>query len=99
MCILLLCCRTGVVAIMEDLNLRKATPTVALSDVPVFDTSDEKDIDVISSDVPKKYMGTENDRRDMIVLGKKQVLRRNFGFTTMLGFGSTVICSWEVVLP
>ena len=31
--------------------------------------------------------------------GKKQVLRRNFKFITMLGFGSTVICSWEVILP
>lgn len=35
----------------------------------------------------------------MKTLGKKQVLRRNFRFITMLGFGSTVICSWEVILP
>lgn len=35
----------------------------------------------------------------MMTLGKKQVLRRNFRLITMLGFGSTVICSWEVILP
>ncbi|KAF2772311.1 amino acid transporter-like protein [Teratosphaeria nubilosa] len=54
---------------------------------------------VRSGSIPRKHIGTEADRRDMITLGKKQVLRRNFKFITMLGFGSTVICSWEVILP
>lgn len=49
--------------------------------------------------VAPKYIGTVADQRDMMTLGKKQVLRRNFRFITMLGFGSTVICSWEVILP
>lgn len=49
--------------------------------------------------VDPKYRGTSRDQHDMYVLGKKQVLRRNFKFITMLGFGSTVICSWEVILP
>ncbi|KAK4506653.1 hypothetical protein PRZ48_000385 [Zasmidium cellare] len=31
----------------------------------------------------------------MNILGKKQVLRRNFKFFTMLGFASTVMVSWE----
>jgi hypothetical protein len=31
------------------------------------------------------------DRREMSMLGKKQVLRRQFKFTTMLGFASTVV--------
>jgi hypothetical protein len=36
----------------------------------------EKDLDrVVSGSVPKKYVGTEADMRDMITLGKKQVLR------------------------
>ncbi|KAK6399016.1 hypothetical protein LTR65_000574 [Meristemomyces frigidus] len=62
------------------------------------DALQEKD-DTISASIAAKYHGTEADRRDMITLGKKQVLRRNFKFITMLGFGSTVICSWEVILP
>lgn len=55
--------------------------------------------DVVSHNVPHKYRGTQADQYDMATLGKKQVLRRNFKFITMLGFGSTVICSWEVLLP
>ena len=50
------------------------------------------------SNVAAKYRGTDADARDMAVLGKKQVLRRNFGFLTMLGFASTCIASWEGVL-
>lgn len=60
--------------------------------------ADNKQTTSVPSVAPK-YMGTPSDQRDMIVLGKKQVLRRNFRFVTMLGFGSTVICSWEVILP
>lgn len=33
----------------------------------------------------------------MVVLGKKQVLRRNFKFITMLGFASTVLVAWEIL--
>lgn len=40
--------------------------------------------------VPGTYQGTANDRREMSMLGKKQVLRRNFRFVGMLGFASTV---------
>lgn len=53
----------------------------------------------LSPSVAPKYRGTSADQKDMMTLGKKQVLRRNFRFVTMLGFGSTVICSWEVLLP
>ena len=42
------------------------------------------------STVPERYRGTLADHHDMIVLGKKQVLRRNFKFVTMIGFSSTV---------
>lgn len=34
----------------------------------------------------------------MKMLGKKQVLRRQFKFSTMLGFASTVMVAWEFVL-
>ena len=43
------------------------------------------------TNVPEKYRGTAADQHDMAVLGKKQVLRRNFNFITMLGFASTVM--------
>lgn len=51
-----------------------------------------------AGNVPLKYRGTAADARDMQVLGKEQVLRRNFKFLTMLGFTSTVICAWEIML-
>ncbi|KAK0770381.1 hypothetical protein LTR75_017497 [Friedmanniomyces endolithicus] len=53
----------------------------------------------VDATIPSKYRGTAADQRDMVVLGKKQVLRRNFKFGTMLGFASTVMASWEVLLP
>ncbi|ERF72192.1 hypothetical protein EPUS_02079 [Endocarpon pusillum Z07020] len=53
---------------------------------------------VVAPTVPHKYRGTVTDKRDMQTLGKVQVLRRNFKFVTMLGFASTVICTWEGLL-
>jgi choline transport protein len=46
----------------------------------------------------EKYQGTSFDRKEMSILGKKQVLRRQFKFSTMLGFASTVMVAWEFVL-
>jgi hypothetical protein len=40
--------------------------------------------------VQRAYQGTAADRREMRMLGKQQVLRRQFKFVTMLGFASTV---------
>ncbi|KAK5130535.1 hypothetical protein LTR08_001965 [Meristemomyces frigidus] len=51
----------------------------------------------VPGDVPAKYRGTATDQHDMLVLGKKQVLRRNFKFITMLGFASTVMVAWEIL--
>jgi len=50
------------------------------------------------SDLPAKYQGTAADRHDMSMLGKRQVLRRQFRFWTMLGFASTVMVAWEFCL-
>lgn len=47
--------------------------------------------------IPEQYRGTAADQHDMLVLGKRPVLRRNFKFVTMLGFASTVMISWEWV--
>lgn len=35
------------------------------------------------------------DEMEMAHLGKKQQLRRNFGFMTMLGFSCTLMITWE----
>ncbi|KAF7585472.1 hypothetical protein BBP40_010869 [Aspergillus hancockii] len=48
--------------------------------------------------VEPKYMGTMADQRDMNVLGRVQVLRRNFRFISIVGFGCTLISTWEVIL-
>lgn len=53
---------------------------------------------VVSTHIPEKYRGTSVDRHDMHVLGKKQVLRRNFKGITMLGFASMVMVAWEALL-
>ena len=59
--------------------------------------SDQVDEVVVSKNVPEKYRGTQADKYDMLVLGRKQVLRRNFNFLTMFGFSSTVMTAWEIL--
>ncbi|KAI4089861.1 MAG: hypothetical protein LQ344_005120 [Seirophora lacunosa] len=48
--------------------------------------------------VKPKWRGTEQDKTDMDVLGRGQVLRRNFKLLSALAFGSTLICTWEIML-
>ncbi|PIG69434.1 amino acid permease [Aspergillus arachidicola] len=48
--------------------------------------------------VPAKYRGTVKDQADMSALGREQVLRRNFRFISIVGFGCTLIATWEVIL-
>ncbi|KAJ6021942.1 Amino acid/polyamine transporter I [Penicillium herquei] len=38
------------------------------------------------------------DDEDMARQGKKQQFQRNFGFLSMLGFTTTMMCTWEAVL-
>lgn len=38
------------------------------------------------------------DERDLRRLGKKPVLKRNFGFMQILGFSCTVLVTWEGIL-
>ncbi|XHG04932.1 hypothetical protein AWENTII_008186 [Aspergillus wentii] len=51
-----------------------------------------------TGNVPAKYRGTTADKLDMSALGREQVLRRNFRFISIVGFGCTLIATWEVVL-
>ncbi|PLB48531.1 amino acid transporter [Aspergillus steynii IBT 23096] len=53
---------------------------------------------VPKSHVPTKYRGTAADQADMSALGREQVLRRNFRYISIVGFGCTLIATWEVVL-
>ncbi|APA06522.1 hypothetical protein sscle_02g012920 [Sclerotinia sclerotiorum 1980 UF-70] len=42
--------------------------------------------------------GRTRDEKDLIRLGKKPVLKRNFGFMSILGFSCTVLITWEGML-
>jgi hypothetical protein len=54
--------------------------------------------DGAKSRVAAKYLGTEGDKAQMRMLGRTQETRRVFTFITILGFGSTLIVTWEVLL-
>ncbi|KAL8971410.1 MAG: hypothetical protein Q9197_003289 [Variospora fuerteventurae] len=47
--------------------------------------------------VADRYQGTPADRHDMRMLGRIQVLRRNFNFIPILGFSVVLICTWELL--
>ncbi|KAL6241072.1 hypothetical protein RBB50_011975 [Rhinocladiella similis] len=79
---------------LDSKQMRAAEPSSEPGSPPdEFDVFDEG-----VSHVAEKFRGTSADKRDMMVMGKKQVLRRNFNFVTMLGFASTCIASWEGIL-
>ncbi|KAL9000336.1 MAG: hypothetical protein Q9169_001053 [Polycauliona sp. 2 TL-2023] len=40
----------------------------------------------------------DRDRDELARLGKRQVLKRNFGFMSMLGFSCTIMVTWEGML-
>ncbi|KAF2804150.1 putative GABA permease [Mytilinidion resinicola] len=47
---------------------------------------------------PAEPSRQEKDNQDLARLGKKPVLKRNFGFVSMLAFACTVMITWEGVL-
>ncbi|KAI5364589.1 Putative amino acid/polyamine transporter I [Septoria linicola] len=63
-----------------------------------FESSDEDGFELSEYAVAKKWQGTAADRKDMSQLGRVQQLRRNFQFLSILGFGCTLIATWEVML-
>ncbi|ERF69373.1 hypothetical protein EPUS_08645 [Endocarpon pusillum Z07020] len=74
---------------------------VGFSETPktqVDPTLEACEMDEYDTNVPKKHRGTDADRRDMQIHGRKQELHRIFGFVSMMGFGSTLICTWEILL-
>ncbi|PQE28242.1 amino acid permease protein [Rutstroemia sp. NJR-2017a WRK4] len=64
-----------------------------------IDQDVEKDIHDEPGQVEERWRGTRTDKHDMEILGKKQVLRRNFHFISILGFSSAVMATWELLLP
>ncbi|KAM3421995.1 hypothetical protein BST61_g2372 [Cercospora zeina] len=63
-----------------------------------LDSSEEDAHELSEYAVAKKWRGTPADRKDMSQLGRVQQLRRNFQFLSILGFGCTLIATWEVLL-
>ncbi|KAK0925344.1 hypothetical protein LTR57_004995 [Friedmanniomyces endolithicus] len=66
-----------------------------------YGTTTAKDLeldDVNTSRIAPKYQGTEEDKVHMKTLGRKQETQRVFTFVTMIGFGSTLIVTWETLL-
>ena len=53
-------------------------------------------VDVTEGGIDEK-LGTEYDQRNMIRMGKKQELRRDFQFFSIWGFAVMLGCSWEYV--
>ncbi|KAL8718370.1 MAG: hypothetical protein Q9225_004487 [Loekoesia sp. 1 TL-2023] len=77
-------------------DLHSKVQTYAINDEPEQHSMDQ--LDPTGVLVKPKWRGTSMDKMDMEVLGRNQVLRRNFRFLSMLGFGSTLICTWEILL-
>ena len=54
-------------------------------------------VEVSPGDVSEK-LGTEYDQRDMVRMGKKQELRREFQFFSITGYAVLLSCSWEFAM-
>jgi len=48
--------------------------------------------------ISSKWMGTATDQLDMSILGRVQVVRRNFNFVPIVGFSCSLIATWEIIL-
>ena len=64
-------------------------------------TWSEAELDVRQLDVSEgatdEKLGNEHDQRNMVRMGKKQELRRDFQFFSIWGFAVMLGCSWEYV--
>ena len=52
-----------------------------------------------ANQLSEAHRGTQFDVRDMHRLGKRQEFMRNFRFFSILGFTSTLMCTWEGSSP
>ncbi|KAL8789180.1 MAG: hypothetical protein Q9213_001287 [Squamulea squamosa] len=60
-------------------------------------SSDDVQLADFTATVADKWQGTAADKHDMVILGRSQVLRRNFSFISILGFSAVLICTWELI--
>lgn len=63
-----------------------------------YDGDGDDGFEMAEGVVARKWQGTSADRKDMTQLGRVQELRRNFQFLSILGFGCTLIATWEVII-
>lgn len=87
----------------KDTDQAMATPTAngTYQMQDVLKSGDEAHVQVQETNHDPEYNGpdyTYNDKADMHRLGKKQELRRNFRFTSILGFVAIAMGTWEVIL-
>lgn len=54
-------------------------------------------MDLRDAEIPRSPPSSSDDAA-LARLGKKPVLKRNFGFLTILGFSCTVLITWEGTL-
>ncbi|KAL8896390.1 MAG: hypothetical protein Q9192_003116 [Flavoplaca navasiana] len=63
----------------------------------VFDGTDHKSPEHTQIEL-EHQSSYDRDRDELARLGKKQVLKRNFAFMSMLGFSCTIMVTWEGML-
>jgi choline transport protein len=64
-----------------------------------MELDDRPKTEAFSSSVTEAgHDGYSRDDKDLMRLGKKPALKRNFGFMQILGFSCTVLVTWEGIL-
>ncbi|KFY48511.1 hypothetical protein V495_01268 [Pseudogymnoascus sp. VKM F-4514 (FW-929)] len=93
---------------MEDYNGKDLAKSASMTYSPEADsdvveqngTDDggESAIPIGENGIISEKVGTRKDQLDMMRMGKKPELRRNFGFLSMLGFTCILMSTWETQL-
>lgn len=70
-----------------------------LAQAPIEETSRCSDIDSVQAHILElEGTGTNNDKRDMVRMGKTQELRRNFRTPTIFAFAMVLMATWETMI-
>ena len=72
--------------------------TMSKTDATVSSLDMENNDQTHSAHLSEKDRGTAHDDHMMRMMGKKQVLNRNFRFISTLGFACTLMSTWEIEL-
>jgi amino acid permease len=82
----------------ESLHSKTGAPNSQLNHRPT--TSSKMDMSEFLNDaeiVQRENSSAERDIAVMKAMGRKQLLDRNFGFISMVGFTTTMMATWEAV--